>query len=182
MVLTELSRRCPSTDAVRRYIAMMTSAEALFDSIDADKSGTVDADELLKYMLKAGVDPDEIRRVERDGGHVVRGRVGGSLAELRRRLAEVARRYGREGVLALLEHGADVAHPERYAIPQVLRADGNRVAVALEPVCTVLLRSGADVLHVSRAPLLDQRLSRKCVRWAKPFVRWTWDITWSFEF
>ena len=39
---------------------MMTSAEALFDSIDADNSGTVDADELLKYMLKAGVDSDEI--------------------------------------------------------------------------------------------------------------------------
>jgi len=108
--------------------------------------------------------------------------VDGSLAELRRRLAEVARRYGREGVLALLEHGADVAHPERYAIPQVLRADGNRVAVTFEPVCTVLLRSGADVLHVSRAPLLDRRLSRKYVRWAKPFVRWTWDVTWSFEF
>ena len=110
--------------------------------------------------------------------------VDGSLAELRRRLAEVgvARRYGREGVLALLEHGADVAHPGRYAISQVLRADGNRVAVTFEPVCTVLLRSGADALHVSRAPLLDQRLSRKYVRWTKPFVRWTWDITWSFEF
>ena len=35
-------------------------AEELFDVIDTDKSGTIDADELLKHFLKIGVDADEI--------------------------------------------------------------------------------------------------------------------------
>ena len=48
-------------------------ADKIFDSIDADKSGTIDADELLKHLLEAGVDSDEISDtfaaidVDRDG-------------------------------------------------------------------------------------------------------------------
>ena len=98
--------------------------------------------------------------------------INDSLAELRRRLAEAARRGGCESVSALLVHGTDVAHPGRFAAHR-LQADGNRVIGTFERVCTVLLRGGADVLHVSRAPLLDQRR----YGWR---VRWTWGVSMEF--
>ena len=37
-------------------------AEVLFVKIDKDRSGTIDANELLKHLLEAGVDTDEISR------------------------------------------------------------------------------------------------------------------------
>ena len=40
----------------------MDDADRLFAKIDEDKSGTIDADELLKHLLGAGVDTDEISR------------------------------------------------------------------------------------------------------------------------
>ena len=102
--------------------------------------------------------------------------VDGSLAELRRRLAGVARRGGYESVLALLEHGADVAHPERYVIHR-LQADGHRVTGASETVCTVRPRGGATGvspgIRVNRAPLLDQRR----YGWRG---RWNWSILLEF--
>ena len=40
----------------------MSDAARLFAKIDKDKSGTIDADELLKHLLEAGVEADEISR------------------------------------------------------------------------------------------------------------------------
>ena len=40
----------------------MSDAAHLFAKIDKDKSGTIDADELLKHLLEAGVEADEISR------------------------------------------------------------------------------------------------------------------------
>ena len=40
----------------------MSDADCLFKQIDTNKSGTIDADELLKHLLEAGVDTDEISR------------------------------------------------------------------------------------------------------------------------
>ena len=40
----------------------MSDAARLFAKIDTNKSGAIDADELLKHLLEAGVDTDEISR------------------------------------------------------------------------------------------------------------------------
>ena len=40
----------------------MSDADRLFAKIDKDESGTIDADELLKHLLEAGVEADEISR------------------------------------------------------------------------------------------------------------------------
>ena len=40
----------------------MSDADRLFEQIDTNKSGTIDADELIKHLLQAGVEADEISR------------------------------------------------------------------------------------------------------------------------
>ena len=40
----------------------MSDADRLFVKIDTNKSDTIDANELLKHLLEAGVDTDEISR------------------------------------------------------------------------------------------------------------------------
>ena len=64
----------PSADALARILlpppkvkaraAEEIDAEAarLFRKIDTNRSGTIDADELLNHLLKAGVEADEISR------------------------------------------------------------------------------------------------------------------------
>ena len=50
----------------RERAATEIDAEAarLFTKIDTNKSGTIDADELLKHLLRAGVEADEISRTK----------------------------------------------------------------------------------------------------------------------
>ena len=53
----------------------MNDANRLFEQIDTNKSGTIDAGELLKHLLEAGVDTDEISRtfsaIDTDGGGAI---------------------------------------------------------------------------------------------------------------
>ena len=52
----------PPKAKARAAAEIDAEAERLFKQIDTNKSGTIDADELLKHLLGAGVDTDEISR------------------------------------------------------------------------------------------------------------------------
>ena len=52
----------PPKAKARAAAEIDAEAERLFEQIDTDKSGTIDAGELLKHLLEAGVDTDEISR------------------------------------------------------------------------------------------------------------------------
>ena len=52
----------PPKVKARAAAELDAEAERLFAKIDTNESGTIDADELLKHLLEAGVDTNEISR------------------------------------------------------------------------------------------------------------------------
>ena len=54
----------PPKAKARAAAEIAAEAERLFEQIDTNKSGTIDADELLKHLLRAGVEADEISRTK----------------------------------------------------------------------------------------------------------------------